>query len=85
MDTCSLAAEIDEELRSSGTPERAAHEKSYLKSDLEHYGVPVPAIRAVATGVQRSNPDLRHEDVLKIVGLLWDAPVHEHRMAAVEV
>ena len=45
----------------------------------------MPTIRAVATGVQRRHPDLSHDDVVQLVGILWDAPIHEHRMAAVEL
>ena len=40
-------------------PERAVQEKAYLKSDLDHYGVSVPAVRAVARAVAQgpSCPD----------------------------
>lgn len=31
-----LAEQIDRSLRIQGTPERAEHEKAYLKSELEH-------------------------------------------------
>jgi hypothetical protein len=42
-----VADEIEAELRAAGTPERAAGERRYLKSDLEFVGATVPA----ATGV----------------------------------
>ena len=85
MDHRVLASEIDEELRSRAMPERAEHEKSYLKSDLEHYGVPVPAIRTVARGVCQRHPDLSHGELVALVAALWDTPVHERRMVAVEL
>lgn len=80
-----LAAEIDAELRSRGVPERAEHEKAYLKSELEFYGVSVPAIRSVAKGVRKAHLDLDHDTVLALANALWDVPVHERRMAAVEL
>ena len=46
-----LVEQIDTALRTRGTPERAEHEKGYLKSELEHYGTSVPAIRSVAKEV----------------------------------
>ncbi|HZN83797.1 MAG TPA: DNA alkylation repair protein [Mycobacterium sp.] len=63
----------------------AEHEKAYLKSALEHYGVPVPAIRAVAKGVRKLIPDLSHDELVDVVEALWSAPVHERRMVAVEL
>lgn len=37
-----LADQLEAELRPLGTAERAAQEKRYLKSDLEHLGVTCP-------------------------------------------
>ena len=85
MDAEVLVAEIDAELRSSGTAERAEHEKAYLKSDLAHYGTSVPAIRSVAKAVRRRAPDLGHDELVALVLALWAAPVHERRMVAVEL
>jgi 3-methyladenine DNA glycosylase AlkD len=85
MDAQVLVAEIDAELRSTGTAERAEHEKAYLKSDLEHYGTAVPDIRSVAKGVRRRDPDLGHDELLALVLALWAAPVHERRMVAVDL
>lgn len=78
-----LIAEVDGQLRAQVVPGRAEHEKAYLKSGLEHYGVPVPAIRAVAKSVRKLG--LSHDELVDVVETLWSAPVHEHRMAAVEV
>ena len=38
------AARVDTALRARAVPERAAGEKAYLKSSLEHYGVSMPGI-----------------------------------------
>jgi 3-methyladenine DNA glycosylase AlkD len=85
MDVDALAGEIDGDLRSRGTPERARQEKAYLKSALEHYGVTMPAIRAVAKDARRRHPELTHDELVALVRELWAQPVHERRMAAVEL
>ena len=51
-----LVAEIDTELRSRANPDRAEHEKAYLKSELIHHGTTVPAIRSVTKSVARQCP-----------------------------
>jgi len=85
MDLDGLVAEVDAQLRARVVSGRAEHEKAYLKSALEHYGVPVPAIRAVAKGVRKLIPDLSHDELVDVVEALWSAPVHERRMVAVEL
>ena len=85
FDAAAVADEIEAELAAAGTPDRAVHEKAYLKSDLDFLGASVPTIRAAATAVHRQHPDLGHDEVVALVTALWDTPVHERRMAAVEV
>lgn len=58
-----LAGELDAALRARAVPGRAAGEKAYLKSDLEHYGASVPAIRAAVRGTLGGR-DLGHDDVI---------------------
>jgi 3-methyladenine DNA glycosylase AlkD len=85
------AAALAGELRAIGNPERAAAEKRYLKSDLEFYGVTVPELRRVVTAAAREHAAAGHGARLSreaAVGWaveLWREPVHERRMAAVEV
>ena len=85
LDLAAIAKEIDSELRSAGTPERAEKEKAYLKSRLRHYGTSVPAIRAVAKAVFRRHQDLSHDQLVALVETLWSEPVHERRMVCVEL
>ena len=83
-DHLALAAQIDAGLRARARPERAAGEKAYLKSNLEHYGTSMPAIRsAVLEVVGRGG--LNHDDLVALVEDLWAVRVHERRAAAVEV
>lgn len=77
--------QLDRGLRAEARPERAEHERAYLKSDLEHYGASVPAIRRVALGFLREVGPLDRPALIALVEELWAAPVHERRMAAVEL
>ena len=78
------AAAITEAMRPLGTPRRAVQEKRYLKSDLEFLGVSVPDIRRTVTAALRSR-HLDREAALVLALALWREPVHERRMAAVEM
>ena len=83
-DIAVLVDAVDSGLRRVGTPERAANEKRYLKSTLTFYGATVPAMRGVVLDVVKPLA-LDHDDVVALADLLWSVPVHERRMAAVEV
>jgi 3-methyladenine DNA glycosylase AlkD len=80
-----LADQLEAELRALGTAERAAQEKRYLKSDLEHLGVTVPALRKVVVAFLRAHPGFDRDDVMGLARALWKKPIHERRAAAVEV
>jgi 3-methyladenine DNA glycosylase AlkD len=67
-----------------GTPERAAAEKAYLKSSLEFVGTGVPAMRRIAKAWLRERPALTHDELIEMVEALWDHPVHECCLVAVE-
>jgi 3-methyladenine DNA glycosylase AlkD len=77
-----IADEIEARLGELADPARAVQGKRYLKSDLRHLGVQLPVLRKVAvtaaTGLDR-------EQTLALAAELWQAPVHERRMAAVEI
>jgi 3-methyladenine DNA glycosylase AlkD len=77
-----LAEEVEAALRAAGTPERAAQEKAYLKSDLQFLGASVWEIRrAVKATMDRES--LEHDPMVALVRELWRKPIHERRMAAV--
>jgi len=80
-----LADQLEAELRALGTAARAAQEKRYLKSALEHLGVTVPAMRKVVVAFRRVHPDFDRDDVIGLARALWRKPIHERRAAAVEV
>ena len=79
------AAAIERSLRALGTPERAATEKAYLKSDLEFAGTTVPEMRSVVRSWCRQQQDLDHDALTDVTQALWARPVHECRMAAAEL
>jgi len=74
---------LEARLRAVASPERAAGEKRYLKSDLDFIGANVWQIRAAAKEVTREQPDLSHDDLVRLVEALWAEPVFERRMASV--
>ena len=78
-------AELDLMLRAAGTPDRAVNEKRYLKSDLEFYGVTVPAIRRTVGSWLTGLGALSRVELVEAVEILWSRPVHERRAAAVQL
>jgi 3-methyladenine DNA glycosylase AlkD len=80
VDAKKAAAALESELRSKGTPERAAGAKRYLKSDLEFFGTSLGEIRATAKVAFAKVDD--HDDLVALLEELWRLPIHERRMAA---
>ncbi|HZE33596.1 MAG TPA: DNA alkylation repair protein [Actinoallomurus sp.] len=74
--------EITTRLGELADPVRAEREKRYLKSDLRHLGVGLPALRGVAVAAAKG---LDRERTLALAEELWHEPLHERRMAAIEV
>jgi hypothetical protein len=70
-----VASSVEAELHRAGNPERAGQERRYLKSELQHFGASVPAIRNVA-----DHPALRREDPLCLAEAFWARPAHECRI-----
>ncbi|GAA0664802.1 DNA alkylation repair protein [Kitasatospora atroaurantiaca] len=79
------AARLTEELAALGSAERAEWDRTYLRSELGHLGVPVPALRTAVTAARRSLAPLSRQDTLALAALLWPDGVHDHRLAAVEL
>jgi 3-methyladenine DNA glycosylase AlkD len=79
------AVALTETLRGLGTPERAAQEKRYLKSSLEFFGVTVPVMRRAVVAAVRGYPGLAVADMVAWAVALWREPVHERRMACLEL
>jgi 3-methyladenine DNA glycosylase AlkD len=83
INTAETAAAIERSIRAVGTPERAAGERAYLKSDLQHCGAAVGEIRRIAHAAASAHPGMTHDELIDLVGVLWSQPVHDCRMAAI--
>lgn len=85
LEPARVAQHLHVQLAEFGTPGRAAAERSYLKSRLRHLGAPVPAVRRVVRNWVRHHPQVTHDDLFAIADALWAEPVHERRLAAIEL
>ena len=85
FDPEAAALAVTDGLRPLGTPERAAQEKRYLKSDLDFLGVAVPDMRRLVKAAVRGHPGLDAQGMVAWAVALWRQPVHERRAAAVEI
>jgi 3-methyladenine DNA glycosylase AlkD len=83
VDIEALAEAIDADLRAAGSADRAAAQQAYLKSTLHFYGATVPSVRATIAAVARAHPDLTHDELVDLAGVLWAEPVHERRLACI--
>lgn len=79
MNAAALVDLLDSALRSLGSPERAEQERRYLKSELTHYGVTVPAIHRLARQTVRAHAGIDHAGLVELAAGLWAVPVHERR------
>jgi 3-methyladenine DNA glycosylase AlkD len=85
MTLTETVAEVEASLRRHAKPERAAGEKRYLKSDLEFLGVGVPDLRREVRLWSKEHPELDRVGLLKLCRALWQRPVHELRVFAIEL
>jgi 3-methyladenine DNA glycosylase AlkD len=81
VDPKKLARAIEKELERTSSPERAAGEKRYLKSDMDFLGATLADIRRVARQAAR-DPALDRDGAVRLVEELWSVPTFERRMAA---
>ena len=84
IDAAVAAHDLEVAIRRVGTPERAASEKRYLKSDLTFLGATVWKTQDLAKAFARANL-LDHDNLVALVTALWDAPIFERKMAAVQL
>ncbi len=64
---------------------RAAKDKQYLRSELEHIGVNVPSMRRLASAELEARGPIDHDKLWSLVDVLWREPVHELRGVAIEM
>src|SRR5688572_15027333 len=85
MDVAAVADGIVSELEAAGTPERAAWDRSYLKSELTHLGVKLPDLRRIVGAVKKAHRDLARGQLVALVERLWKEPIYDRRAAAMLV
>jgi 3-methyladenine DNA glycosylase AlkD len=76
------ALQLESILRGLGSPERAAGEQNYLKSDLEFAGVTVPVMRSATAAWTRDCGGLDHDRLVALIRALWEGPLFECRAVA---
>jgi 3-methyladenine DNA glycosylase AlkD len=76
-------ADLIAQLRAQGTPERAAGEKKYLRSDLQFHGVTVPRCTALLKAWLKAHPNLTSEEMSALAAALWASDWHEERTLAI--
>ncbi|HEX3874286.1 MAG TPA: DNA alkylation repair protein [Solirubrobacteraceae bacterium] len=81
----SLPSLIEAGLAELGTPGRAAQEKRYLKSELDHFGASLPATRRLVGQTVAERPGVGHDELVEAVDVLWARGIHDCRTAAVEL
>jgi 3-methyladenine DNA glycosylase AlkD len=89
VNAAAVAELLHQQLAAAGTPRRAQAERAYLKSELHHLGTSVPATRAIVKTWLRTHESthgrMTHDELFALADALWSQPVHERRMAAVEL
>jgi 3-methyladenine DNA glycosylase AlkD len=80
-----VAEAIGAALGRAGDPERAQVEHRYLKSELDHIGVAVPVVRRLVRSIAKGEGVRGRADVVAVAEALWEVPVHEYRLAGVEL
>jgi len=85
VDVARTAADLERSLAALGTPDRAEHERRYLKSDLRFLGVTQPILRRTARTFVRAHRGLDVETLRALVDRLWSSGVHELRSLAIGV
>jgi 3-methyladenine DNA glycosylase AlkD len=79
-----IADGLERTLADLGTPERAASEQRYLKSDLTFLGATVWQTERVVKD-HLAGRHLTHDDAVDLAVELWSVAVFERRMAAVMI
>ena len=82
-DLPTVLLDLRSRLAARATPERAARERAYLKSSLEHLGASQPVIRDEAKALDARLPKLEGPALLAVAHALHGTRIHEMRAVAI--
>ncbi|HEY3379632.1 MAG TPA: DNA alkylation repair protein [Armatimonadota bacterium] len=85
MSAVELVAELQQALRITADPQRAAQSKAYLKSADDFLGVSVPAGQRVVADFLRAHGELPFSTVREIAQALWQSNMHEDKRLAMQL
>ena len=80
-----LLEQLRQALRTHTDPNRAEHERRYLKSDDRFLGVTLPLGDRIAKDFRRACRDLPFSDIRAIAHALWQGEYHEEKRLAVQL
>ncbi len=69
----------------NSNPERAAKEKSYLKSPHKFFGVTVPFIAKMAKDFKKTNGNIDKGFVFELAERLWNSAYHQEKTLAIKL
>lgn len=73
-------------LKSEANPRRARQQRTYMKSEMQYYGLSVPRCRQIAHEVVRDDPPQNSDMWVSSILLLWREATHrEERYVAIEL
>jgi len=81
FDARRAADQLQSSLADVGTPERAAGEKRYLKSELEHLGATIGDNRGIVRAFAKQHPDLTNAELSALIRELWSRRIFDCRFA----
>ncbi len=72
-------------IKENADPERAVHEKQYLKSPFKFFGTSVPFTDKLAKDFRKANRDVRREDIVELAERLWGSDYHDEKRLGLRV
>ncbi|MFQ6102340.1 MAG: DNA alkylation repair protein [Anaerolineae bacterium] len=71
------------QIRQHAEPKYQKGATMVMRTQLKVYGVRVPQLRQIARDWQRAHKKIAHEELMTLVGVLWDGESREERLLAI--
>lgn len=85
MDAEKIVTQFIKKLKAVADPDRAEHEKKYLKSPFKFYGVSMGKMDAIVKEFVKEYPDISFADLKKVCDTMWNSGWHEQRALTVRL